>query len=34
MIEEELKDDSNKKKYITLQGFMAIQKRGIELMKI
>ncbi|CAD8126963.1 unnamed protein product [Paramecium sonneborni] len=34
MIEEELKDDSNKKKFITLQGFMALQKRGIELMKI
>lgn len=34
MIEEELKDGSNKKKFISLQGFMALQKRGIELMKI
>ncbi|CAD8044043.1 unnamed protein product [Paramecium primaurelia] len=34
MIEEELKDDSNKKNYITLQGFMTLQKRGIELMKV
>nr|CAI39255.1 eng_C97 [Paramecium tetraurelia] len=34
LIEEELKDDSNKKSFITLQGFMVLQKRGIELMKI
>ncbi|CAD8135458.1 unnamed protein product [Paramecium octaurelia] len=34
MIEEELKDDSNKKTFITLQGFMVLQKRGIELTKI
>ncbi|CAD8138514.1 unnamed protein product [Paramecium pentaurelia] len=33
MIEEELLDNSNKK-VITLEGFIALQKRGIELMKI
>lgn len=33
MIEEELKNDSNRYK-ISLEGFMALQKRGIELMKI
>ncbi|CAD8046810.1 unnamed protein product [Paramecium primaurelia] len=33
MIEEELHDNSNKK-VITLEGFIALQKRGIELMKI
>ncbi|CAK92460.1 unnamed protein product (macronuclear) [Paramecium tetraurelia] len=33
MIEEELHDNSNKT-VITLEGFIALQKRGIELMKI
>lgn len=33
MIEEELLNNSNKK-VITLEGFIALQKRGIELMKI
>ncbi|CAD8046977.1 unnamed protein product [Paramecium sonneborni] len=33
MIEEELHDNSNKR-VITLEGFIALQKRGIELMKI